>query len=81
MFTPNGDNVNDKFVIAEGNVACNIEALYIYNRWGKLVYKQTGKNIQPWDGKHNGQALPAEPYFYYIEGKGIKKTGTVAIVL
>ena len=81
VFTPNGDNVNDKFVIAEGNVACNIEALYIYNRWGKLVYKQTGKNIQPWDGKHNGQALPAETYFYYIEGKGIKKTGTVAIVL
>jgi len=81
VFTPNGDNVNDKFVIAEGNVACNIESLYIYNRWGKLVYKQTGKNIQPWDGKHNGQALPAETYFYYIEGKGIKKTGTIAIVL
>ena len=81
VFTPNGDNVNDKFIIAQGNVACNIEALYIYNRWGKLVYKQTGKNIQPWDGKVNGQVLPAETYFYYIEGKGIKKTGTIAIVL
>jgi gliding motility-associated-like protein len=70
-FSPNGDGVNDGYEI-EGieNFPGNI--LYIYNRWGNLIYK--AKDYQNnWTGECNvsgvnyGQKVPAGTYYYILD--------------
>lgn len=66
-FTPNGDGVNDGWVIKniESFPKCIVK---IYNRWGNLVW-ESNSYPNPWDGtdKFNGQLLPDGTYFYIIE--------------
>ena len=90
VFTPNGDGVNDKFVITEAppgdeggtggqkagpangdykpvNAYYRSTELYIFNRWGRIVYKST--NYQnDWDGGN----LPDGVYFYVLKAHGEK---------
>lgn len=66
-FTPNGNNINEYFVI--GNLE-NFEQrqLNIYNRYGNSVY--SSDNYQnDWDGTRsgNGQALPDATYYYVLK--------------
>jgi gliding motility-associated-like protein len=63
-FSPNGDNVNDRFYI-EGieNYSSNIE---VFDRWGNRVYAAAPYNNQ-WDGMSTkGEMLPDETYFYVL---------------
>jgi len=62
-FTPNGDGVNDYFIIAGQNIT-DFE-LFIYNRWGELVYKSTDIN-QYWDGRHKGVVVPEGVYGWVL---------------
>ncbi|MFY0482568.1 gliding motility-associated C-terminal domain-containing protein [Flavobacterium sp. PLA-1-15] len=68
-FSPNGDGINDAFVIK------NIRTLYpnfsisIYNRWGNILYE--GNASKPdWDGNSekgvSGSKLPTGVYFYIL---------------
>ncbi|MBK7966549.1 MAG: gliding motility-associated C-terminal domain-containing protein [Bacteroidetes bacterium] len=70
-FSPNGDGTNDYFVIdGIGEYPGNI--LYIYNRWGNLVYKKKEYSNQ-WDGRSNvngvmfGEELPNGTYYYILD--------------
>lgn len=79
-FTPNGDGVNDTWIIdfINGYPTCTVE---IFNRWGNQVFRSTGYS-QPWDGTYNGEALPLGTYYYIIDlnnGKGPMQ-GTVTIL-
>lgn len=64
--TPNGDGVNDYFLID------NIElykqsTLSIFNRWGNLVYKASPYNNE-WNGKSkSGNDLPDDVYYYTLD--------------
>jgi gliding motility-associated-like protein/uncharacterized repeat protein (TIGR01451 family) len=63
IFTPNGDGVNDKFIIPDLETYSDTE-LTIINRWGNTVYKKTNyKN--DWDG----QGLAEGTYFYVLRAK------------
>jgi len=79
-FTPDGDGVNDVWKIRSLSefTSCKVE---IFNQWGSLVFKSTGYNT-PWDGKYNGEAVPAAAYYYIINlGNGSSNyTGTVTII-
>ena len=70
VVTPNGDGVNDRFVIAnlvdEGCYPHN--RLTIYNRWGFLMYDR--KNIQSDDEFWDAEGVPVGTYFYRFEGYG-----------
>ena len=76
-FTPNGDGVNDFFVID------NIEKypnnnVQIFNRWGDKVFKTSRYDnaTNNWDGKFNGKPVTSGTYFYLIlndNGKVLKK--------
>ncbi|MFZ4400427.1 MAG: gliding motility-associated C-terminal domain-containing protein [Bacteroidales bacterium] len=56
-FTPNGDGLNDVFKIETNGEYYKFQ-LYIYNRWGGLVFESTNAT-NGWDGKYNGvEALP-----------------------
>jgi gliding motility-associated-like protein len=77
VFSPNGDNVNDLFVI-ENLEAFNNVRLKIFNRWGRLLY-QSDDYKNTWNG---GNATDGT-YFYvlYIPTASIKDyTGTITIL-
>jgi gliding motility-associated-like protein len=62
-FSPNGDNINDKFqVFGLGILSYEI---HIYNRWGELVYYSKDIN-EVWDGKAKGSILSGDIYIYKI---------------
>jgi large repetitive protein len=76
-FTPNGDGANDTWNIrpAEGNHDFNDAIIRVYNRRGIIVFEARG--LQPeWDGRMNGNFLPADTYFYTIDLQGVYTKNT-----
>ena len=74
-FSPNGDGVNDEWVI-ENIAQFPNNMVQVFNRSGKLVYKMKGYN-NTFDGKSNkvssSAKLPVGPYIYIIDlGDGSK---------
>ena len=77
IFTPNGDGVNDTFVI-EGIETIPNNELIIFNRWGVEVYRK--KNYDNSfagisDGRvtvNNSSELPVGTYYYVLEIPGQK---------
>ncbi len=65
ILTPNGDGHNDQWTIANIDMYPDSEVA-VYNKVGKLVYKQKGYRNQ-WDGKLNGVPLKDDAYFYIIQ--------------
>ncbi|RYJ38527.1 putative hemagglutinin/hemolysin-related protein [Flavobacterium anhuiense] len=70
-FSPNGDGVNDSFVIKDIEFLYPNYTLEIYNRYGNGMYK--GDNSKPaWDGKNYeksgiaGGVAPNGVYFYVL---------------
>ena len=64
-FSPNGDRVNDRFVIRAG--AKQQVDLFVYNRWGTIVYQKEDYQ-NDWEGKNSqGRDLPDGTYFYQIQ--------------
>ena len=78
-FTPNGDGINDTWYI--GNIFMYPHNdLYVYNRYGKLVYFQHQYQNQ-WDGKNMDAMLPAATYYYVLNtGTGRTYHGAVTII-
>ncbi|MFD1601528.1 gliding motility-associated C-terminal domain-containing protein [Flavobacterium artemisiae] len=71
--TPNGDGINDTWVISNIDKHPN-SIVRVFNRWGTLVF--TAKNYQnDWDGtfKNSSQSLPESSSYYYqidLDGDG-----------
>ena len=60
------DGLNDVFCLLEDQKFWIEDfELYIYNRWGELVYSAQDKNFK-WDGTVNGQIFPNNIYNYII---------------
>ncbi len=70
VFTPNGDGVNDYFIVHATNIT-EIECLII-DRWGVEMYNvSTDKGNIQWDGKtKGGKDAPTGTYYYTIKAKG-----------
>lgn len=64
-FTPNGDGINDRWLVTNGN--CIIKATaQVYNRYGSKVFESNDyKNT--WDGTYKGKPLPDGTYYYKLE--------------
>jgi gliding motility-associated-like protein len=71
-FSPNGDGINDRFVIQRLPTGVTVQ-LEIFNRWGHSVYRNN--NYQnDWDGTANqgttvggnGTVLPEGTYYYQV---------------
>lgn len=85
-FTPNGDNDNDVF----GPVGYNLDnatlTMYIYDRWGKLIYTMEDIN-KPWNGTYENTKKPCElgiytwvMFFKSPDGINHSSTGIVTLV-
>jgi gliding motility-associated-like protein len=81
----NGEpNCNKVFkVVASGQMSIEI---FIYNRWGQLVYKSTDAE-EGWDGKmiRTNELCPQEVYVYQVNatsfsGKKFKYSGSVTLL-
>ena len=81
-FTPNGDGINDTWLVP-GIMEFNNVEVKIFNRWGEMVYEVKGR-YQPWEGKNKkGKMLPIGTYYYIIDlhdGKTKPVSGPVTII-
>jgi gliding motility-associated-like protein/uncharacterized repeat protein (TIGR01451 family) len=78
-FSPNNDGKGDTFFIEHINKTNVKASIYIYNRWGILVYKNEdyGKS-EGWNGKANnglvllsdGKDVPDGTYYYVVQAEG-----------
>lgn len=77
VFTPNGDGVNDNFVIKFWSMK-SLE-MSIYNRWGKRVHYWESGDVQGfegtwsetvWDGRIGGRYASPGVYYYDVLGHG-----------
>jgi gliding motility-associated-like protein len=84
-FSPNGDGVNDVFVMKWDGLSIVDFRLSIFDRWGGEVFSGEGISTG-WDGKKNGKDCPGGVYVYKIvfEVDGVpgmqERTGTVMLV-
>ena len=67
-FTPNGDLANDTWKIVPLKSAGEYSnaRIKVYNKAGSVVYESIGFEKE-WDGRMNGELLPADTYFYTID--------------
>lgn len=81
-FSPNGDGVNDEFVVSITNL--KKYHLFIYSRLGENLF-QTTSIFENWNGTYNNKAVPVGVYFYVIMGKNtanqdVKYTGSLTLI-
>ena len=65
-FTPDGDGINDTWLIAELSTRYPNNNVTIFNRWGQVLYNSDGYLI-PWDGRFDNKDLPVGSYYYIID--------------
>jgi gliding motility-associated-like protein len=88
-FTPNGDGVNDKFIVSGKGLGL-ITRMTVFNRWGQVMYD--AQNIPAndmtygWDGTFQGQVLEPDVFMYVIvvtcetQGVTFKFHGDISLV-
>jgi gliding motility-associated-like protein len=82
-FTPNGDGINELWLITNGNCLKSARA-QVFNRYGAKVFESSDyKNT--WDGTYKGDPLPDGTYYYIIDyklinGKTVYLRGNVTIL-
>ena len=83
-FTPNGDNINDRWHILNSEKFPNME-VNIYSRSGQLVFSAVNYSTEDqwWDGQFKGKDLPTSTYYYVVrlnDGSDKEYKGIVTIV-
>jgi len=85
-FSPNGDGVNDEFVIHPIGTDLDEFEMTIYNRFGEIVFETTDP-AEFWNGKLNNtdDLMPTEVYTWianltYIGGESVLDKGTITLL-
>jgi gliding motility-associated-like protein len=81
-FTPNGDGLNDRFIVF-GRYVSGFE-MSIFNRWGELLFS-TGDLADGWDGRFNGNLMPEGTYAFRakitdLTGRMYDRSGSVLLL-
>ncbi|WP_373331309.1 T9SS type B sorting domain-containing protein [Salmonirosea aquatica] len=76
-FSPNGDGINDVFIIPNGQVL--IENIKIYNRWGQVIFSEAGYTT-PWDGYFKNKVVENGMYNYIIKTSDNIYKGAVRVM-
>ena len=87
--TPDADMMNDDWEVVDLDLVYPGNDVYIFNRWGNLIYEHHSSTDGPydsnrWDGTYNGEMLPVGSYYFIIEfnnDENESATGTVSIIL
>jgi gliding motility-associated-like protein len=80
ILTPNGDGVNDRFLISNIDLYPN-NTVRIYDRFRRTIFTKSNY-LDEWDGTFNGSGLPEDTYYYIVDfGPGkIKMKGFISLV-
>jgi len=69
-FSPNGDGINDQWIIFTDQTVKQIKKMYIYDRWGESILIQENFPANDpsygWDGKFRKQILNEGVFVYYF---------------
>ncbi|MFT4534173.1 MAG: gliding motility-associated-like protein [Saprospiraceae bacterium] len=65
-FTPNNDQLNDRFGISSLFLIDQMEYFEIYDRWGGKMWTAINKT-DTWDGTFNGQPVNSGMYIYKVK--------------
>lgn len=72
-FSPNGDGINDRWLVTNGAGCTNQIIAAVFNRYGSEVYRS--ENYQNnWDGTYKGKPVPDGTYYYILTYKLINGT-------
>lgn len=85
VFSPNGDGVNDEWVISFFGDKSQIETVEIFDKWGTVLRVWNDTNDITWDGKFSGEIVNPGVYVYSIfyrneEGKLLLKKGDLTLL-
>ncbi len=88
-FSPNGDGINDTFIINPGKSTAAISSFRVFGRWGEQLFENL--DLVPndlaagWDGRHNGEPMPAGLYVWsaqvlFLDGETRELSGEVILL-
>ena len=82
-FSPNGDGINDRWLITNNNCFKSAR-VDIFNRYGARVFEDASYSNN-WDGTYKGKALADGTYYYIVtyelvNGKKVYRKGNVTIL-
>ncbi len=82
-FTPNGDGINDLWLVTNPNCLRNAQ-VQIFNRYGALVYESNNYQNN-WDGTYKGKPVADGTYYYVasytlVNNTRIQKKGNITIL-
>ncbi len=92
VFTPNGDEPNNRFFVGADRGVIWIRQLVVYDRWGEPVFRATNVPNDSdsaydmgWDGTVRGKMLHNDVYMWYAEfetfsGERLQQAGDVTLV-
>lgn len=83
-FSPNGDGMNDKWLVTNGASCATQIIAKVFNRYGSPVY-QSDNYKNDWDGTYKGKPVPDATYYYVvtyrlINGQTVMAKGDVTIL-
>ncbi len=82
-FTPNGDNLNDRYGISNPFSAGEILAFDIYDRWGNIVFSTTDP-LEKWDGSYKNTPVNPGVFLYKLQYRceGVEEllSGSVTVI-
>ena len=70
IFSPDGNNMNDYFMIGVGEDVTEVNLFRIFDRWGNMVFEQKSflpENTQGWDGNFQGKPMDPAVFAFYAE--------------
>ncbi len=84
-FSPDGDGVNDNFILDIPSLLGEANSVTFVNRWGDEIqkYQNYNNNDIVWDGRNkNGEFVTNGTYFYIVEIPSLqfKQTGWIQVV-
>jgi gliding motility-associated-like protein len=82
-FTPNGDGLNDQFMVKALGCLVTGYSLQIYNRYGEVVF-ESREITEKWSGYHKGQVSAPGAYTYvctYTGEDNITRTRQGSVIL
>jgi gliding motility-associated-like protein len=76
IFSPNGDGVNDRFVLYKNKIPAQINQVVVYDRFGNKMFESQGGNFGEdfigWDGTFNGRFVQPGVYILQIDISNFK---------
>ena len=81
IITPNNDGYNDTWKIKNIDLFPNAE-VFVFSRWGKLVFNTKNIPANEWDGTFKGKVLPTDSYHYilHLNDGSEPRSGVISII-